>query len=208
MSLDPSKIQLIKDSLARKEPIFFSSSGLDITFQSRILEFNEKYLLIKNTVTPQHIHKFVQSDKFNVRIQMVVFESTVLESDGQDIRLPLTNAIVIEDIRQSTRISFKDKDNVYCQILNPFDQQTYIAKGIMDLSESGLSICTNFDSKLFSPGVCIEKMMLYIHGHEYEDQSGEVIYKRKFMDTNRKIKLQVGIKFHTQLRHNISELQT
>ena len=207
MTLDENKLKLIKDSYIHKEPIFFTSSGLDITFQSHVIEFNDKYIIIKNTVKPQYIRNFVQSDKFNIRIQMVLFESSTIETDGVDIKFPLSNAIVIEDIRQSVRVSFRDRDNVYCQIKNPFDNETIITKSIMDLSESGMSLCTDFSSKLFESGVHFNNLTLFVHGHEYENQTGEVVYKRKFMDTNGKIRLQVGIKFHHHLKHNIAELK-
>ena len=121
--------------------------------------------------------------------------ATTISGDGQDIIFPLKKDSVIEETRQSERFSFTAEEKVICEILNPYDGSTKLSKSVMDMSATGLSLRTTFESKLFRPGTQLEDIKVLIGGEPYTQTSGTVVYTRKLLDLKNHLRLQVGIQF-------------
>ena len=130
-----------------------------------------------------------------IQVQMIRFQADRIDTDGQLIVFPLKAMSVIEETRQSERFPFTAEERVVCELLNPFDGETRIFKNVMDMSATGLSMRTRFESKLFAPGTSIPEIKVLIDGKPYSAVSGTIVYNRKLMTHKGRIRLQVGIKF-------------
>jgi hypothetical protein len=130
-----------------------------------------------------------------IQVQMIRFQADRIDSDGQHIVFPLKAMSVIEETRQSERFPFTAEERVICELLNPFDGETRIFKNVMDMSATGLSMRTRFESRLFSPGTVIPEIKVLIDGKLYTSVSGTIVYNRKLLTHKGRLRLQVGVKF-------------
>ena len=125
---------------------------------------------------------FISGDALAITFQTFV---TSMQSDG----LVLANYIRPK--------YFTADERVIVEILNPFDGETRISKSVMDMSATGLSLRTTFESQLFRPDTYLPTMRVLVDGELYKKGSGRVVYRRKLMDLNGQIRSQVGIKFES-----------
>lgn len=195
MAINDTAVELLNTTIRSKKPVYFSASGVDITFETRIKKIDQTKVYLENTVRPEFITKVAKSEKFTIQVQMLRFQAENIDTDGQHIVFPLKDMTMIEETRQSERFPFTAEERVVCEILNPFDNETRILKSVMDMSATGLSIRTRFDSSLFAPGVELSDVRVLIDNKLYTAASGAVVYKRKLMTIKGKLRLQIGIKF-------------
>lgn len=197
MAIDAKNRELLQSCAKQKQSVFISGSSLPITFQTFLTAVTETHVVIENRVKPRYIKKFSGSEQFSLQAQMVRFQSSSIESDGEHIIFPLGDNAVIEETRQAERFTFTADERVITEILNPFDGETRLSKPVMDMSATGLSLRTTFDSKLFSPGILLPNIKVLIDGELYIQSSGTVVYTRKLFDLKGSLRTQVGIKFET-----------
>lgn len=187
--------EILAESWRQKLPVFFSGSDLPITFQTYLLKVDEGHALVENRVKPRWINQMMKSKQWSLQARMVRFSSDSVASDGEHFIFRLKENSVIEETRQAERFSFSADECVVCEILNPIDGETRLSKTVMDMSATGLSLRTTFDSKLFRPGTALPEIRVRIDGEPYTQASGSVVYTRRLLDLSGQLRTQVGIKF-------------
>jgi hypothetical protein len=197
MAIDKNSQKAITDAHRLRQAVFISGDALAITFQSVIIGIQHDHLLLSNYIKPKYIGAFMNSRAYSLQIGMVRFQSENVSSDGENIIFPLKDDSLIEETRQAERFSFTSEERVVVEILNPFDGETKITKTVMDMSATGLSLRTTFESKLFEPDTYIPNLRILIDGELYKKGPGRVVYRRKLMDQSGQIRNQVGIKFES-----------
>lgn len=195
--MDKKNLDLIKKALKEKKPAYFSAEGLDVIFQTNLLDVSNTQVLFENTVTPEYITRVAESKSFFLQIMMVKFQTESISTDGCHIIFPLKGTSIIKETRTSERFTFSQSDNVICEILNPFDGQTKLKRNVLDMSAEGISIQTPYESKLFKPGVKFPDISITIDNKAHQKTAGVIIYNKKLMNIKGQTQLQVGIKFDT-----------
>lgn len=195
MTVEAKHLQILKEAQARRAPVFFASGGVDILFESRILELRGRDIVVDNTVRPEYITRVAASDHFALRVHMIQFLSEKISSDGVSIIFPLENAKVIEETRQSERVTISPSESAMVEMINPFDGETVLVKSLMEMSTGGMSIRTPADSQLFQPGILFRDMKIVVDGKVKMKTSGRVVYQRKFLNRLGKRYCQVGFRF-------------
>ncbi len=190
-----SAFEILSEVLAQKAPVLFSGDGINITFQTHILAVAKDHVVLENRVKPRFIKQLTQSKSFGLQARMVRFASDGITSDGEHVIFPLKENSIIEETRQAERFSFTADERVISEILNPFDGETRLSKSVMDMSATGLSLRTTFESKLFKQGTFLPSIRVLIDGEPYVQGPGRVVYNRKLIDLSGQMRLQVGIKF-------------
>ena len=183
--------------VAMREPAYLASSGSDVTFQALISGMEGDKIIIANPIRPALIKSFSQADKFYLQCRMIRLQTSTLEPAGTHMLFKIEENSFIAETRTEERLIFASDENVTCQILNPYDQQTILQKKVLDISPSGLSIRTQRPSQLFQQGTVFEKLKILIDGKIYTESSGRIVYCRKLMDLKNKLNVQVGIKLDT-----------
>ncbi len=186
---------ILSEVLAQKAPVLFSGDGINVTFQTHILAVAKDHVVLENRVKPRFINQVWKSNQFALQARMVRFGSNSISSDGEHIIFPLKENSIIEETRQAERFSFTADERVISEILNPFDGETRLSKSVMDMSATGLSLRTTFESRLFKQGTFLPSIRVLIDGEPYVQGPGRVVYNRKLIDLSGQMRLQVGIKF-------------
>ena len=194
MSIDKQHLKLLSDAAENRRSVFFSSEGVDIVFQTHIIEVASNHVVLANKVTPEYIRKVREGKRFFLHCQMVRFVTEQIDTDGVHILFPLMSLKVIEETRQSQRFPFDPEERVICEFFNPYDSETRLEKTVMDMSATGISLQTHH-SQLFQPGTKFPEMRVLIDGEPYTKAAGTVIYLRRLMDQHGKLRVQVGFKF-------------
>jgi hypothetical protein len=196
--IDAKSREILTESVRQKTPVFFSGDALDVTVQTFILAVAEGHLVMENRVPPRFIRRMTRSKGYTLQARMVRFQTDGISSDGEHIIFPLKEDSVIEETRQAERFSFTADERVVTEILNPYDGETRLSKTVMDMSATGLSLRTTFDSKLFTPDTFLPSVRVLIDGEPYTQAAGRVVYCRKLLDLSGQLRTQVGIKFETK----------
>lgn len=197
MSIDARSRAVIMEAFTQRQPVLLSGSALDVTFQTYIVSVETSHLLLENRIKPKWISAFIASQGFSLQAGMVRFAATEVASDGERLVFPLKEDSVIEETRQAERFSFAADEKVVSEILNPFDGETRLTKSVIDMSATGLSLRTAYQSDLFEPGTVLPEVRVLIGGELYKQAQGRVVYRRKLMDLQGQMRMQVGIKFES-----------
>lgn len=202
MSIDESSIEVLKKCAEKKSPVFFSSNGCDIVFQTIVLKAFDSKMILKNGVQPRYISSVVNSKEFYLQSNMLRFVSESIESNGCDIIFPFENMRVIEETRQAERFPFETTENVFAEFVNPMDEETTIKHPIMDMSSTGISIKVNPDSQLYSSGRQFPDLQVRINEQNYFQTKGTIVYRRPFFNLQGNLFAQVGIKFENPVKYD------
>lgn len=193
--LPPDVQKLLIDCQIKRIPVFVSSSGLNIAFQTVIRRIEGQELILDNMVRPEFIRRFTNGEKFFLQCKMLRLQSTAVGPHGPMMSFLIQDNSLLEETRQSERFMFAPEERVVAEVINPFDKKTKVRRSVMDMSATGLSIRMNVPSKLFEPNAALPDLRVIIDGKPYTKASAEVVYNRQFMDLNGKLRVQVGIKF-------------
>ncbi len=188
-------LKQLEDLKKEKSPIYLSSNGTTITVQCLLKKIDQDKITIKNNISYELVKDFFNGDSYSLQCGLFKFHSKKLESDGKNIVFPMTESNLISDTRAVKRFTFGINEKIQSEILNPFDCQTRLYKSVLDMSESGISIKTPFASKVFQPGIKLPQIQILINRQPYSTAAGEVIYTRQIYTLQKKIEVQVGIKF-------------
>jgi hypothetical protein len=190
-------VELLAETAKEKRSVFYSSSSVDISFQTLIHKITPDAIHLENRVKPAFISAAIKASDHYLQVHMIRFQAKTIATDGVDLIFPLTKNSVTEETRQAERFPFADEERVVCEILNPIDGETKIVKAVLDMSATGLSIRTTFASLLFAKGMVLPSIRVLINGESYSQSSGTIVYSRKIMDLQGRLRNQVGIKFHS-----------
>jgi hypothetical protein len=190
-----SVFEILKSALKDRSVVYISAQNLDVTFETKIVSVHDDHIVLLNKISPPYISRAVVSKKFGLQVQMLRFEADSITTDGENIIFPLKENSLIVDTRQAERFPFSKEERVICEILNPYDTQTILKKTIIDMSATGLSLRTSFESKLFSAGMIFDELRVLIDGKPYTKTKAKVVYQRKLMDFKGLIRLQISMQF-------------
>ena len=186
---------ILKAATKDRSYVYFSAQNLDITFETRIIAVQSDHVVLLNKIDPPNISRVTSSKRFGLQCHMLRFESNNIETDGENIIFPIKENSSITDTRQAERFPFTKEERVICEILNPIDRETKLKKTIIDMSATGVSLRTAFESKLFAPGTVFDELRVLIDGKPYTKTKAKVVYQRKLMDFKGLMRLQIGMQF-------------
>lgn len=193
--LPPEAQKLLIECQNKRIPVFVSSTGLNISFQTVIKRIEGQELILDNMVRPEYIRQFTSGENFFLQCKMLRLQSTAVGPQGSQMTFLIQDNSLLEETRQAERFMFAPEERVVAEIMNPYDRKTKVRRSVMDMSATGLSIRMNVASKLFEPNAKLPDLRVIIDGKPYTKASAEVVYNRKFMDLSGKLRVQVGIKF-------------
>jgi hypothetical protein len=186
---------ILKECKASRTPVFISSNGLDIAFQTVIQSVEGSSVILENMVRPQYIARFTKGDKFFLQCKMLRFQSSDVKPKGSLMAFGVQENSLMEETRQSERFMFSADEKVIAEIINPFDQKTVLRRHVMDMSATGLSLRVNAGTKPFAAGMSLPQVKVAIDGKHWTTAHAEVVYNRKFLDLQGHLRVQVGLKF-------------
>ncbi len=196
MAISGKHQKLIRDAWQDERYVYLTGDGLDIRFQTKIIDVKDDYLVLNNSVTPEHLKKFIRSDNFFVQIFLVNFRADSIDTDGKNILIPIRDSLGIKETRQSVRHEFFPHRKEFCEFTNPFDHKTLLRKRLMDLSEDGFSLVSFVETKLFNIGLVIEDIVFFQDkASQKMTKTAEVKYTKMLVDINGKRHVQVGFEF-------------
>ena len=186
---------VLQEIASSSTPVFLSAESTDIVFQTTIKDSENGKLTLENNVPIDKITEFLDAKRFFIQAQLIRLETEEIQSDGVNIVFPLSSLSMKEDNRGAKRVFFDQKDDVYLEVVNPYDGETVIKRPIIDISNTGISIKSPTASKLYNPGTKFLGMKVLVIGEIYNEVSGQVIYHRKFLDLKGKYYYQIGFQF-------------
>jgi hypothetical protein len=195
MTKNPDVDAVLLECQKSRTPVFISSSGLDVAFQTVIKEITDTTIVLENMVRPEYIYRFSRGDKFYLQCKMLRFQSAVVRPRGTFMVFEIHENSLTEETRQSERFMFTPDEKVIAEILNPFDSKTVLRRTVMDMSAKGLSLRINAPTKPFAAGSLLTNVKVTIDGKLWTTAQAEIVYNRKFMDLEGHLRVQVGLKF-------------
>ncbi len=196
MAISGKHQKVIRDAWQDERYVYLTGDGLDIRFQTRIVDVQDERLVLNNNVTPEHLKQFLKSRNFYVQIFLVNFRADSIDTDGKNILIPLKESLNIKETRQSVRNEFFPHRKEFCKFINPFDNKTPLRKRLMDLSEDGFSLVSFVETNLFSLGLVIKDIAFFSEKKDTKmTRNAEVKYIKTLVDINGKRHVQVGFEF-------------
>ena len=196
MAISDKHHKVIRAAWKDERYVYLTGDGLDVRFQTRIVDVRDDRLVLNNSVAPQYLKQFLTSRNFYVQIFLVNYRSDSIDTDGKNILIPLKDSLNIKETRQSVRNEFFPHRKEFCQFINPLDNKTLLHKRLMDLSEDGFSLVSFVESKLFGLGLVIKDIEFFVDKKDkHMTRSAEVKYIKTLLDINGKRHVQVGFEF-------------
>lgn len=174
---------------------FLNSNSLPISFQTKILTHDENHIRLKNNVPYEYILQFNEGSLYELNTGIQKYSTEKVQSDGENIMFSIKDSQTVVETRNDSRTYFQSDDQVYCIIKNPYDKVTHIKKNLIDISNGGFGLTTDFDSKLFNPKTIIDECIIFTDHQKHIKCSCEVVYKKKYHSLLNKTSLQVGFKY-------------
>ncbi len=190
---DSNNFLQLSEAIKKSPILFLSVSGVSIVFQCEVITLHENSIVLKNSIPYEYINAVKKSELFDLQLGSLRLQSTSIQSNGKDIIFPFNDISSIEDTRKSSRFTFSPQENVACELVNPYDKKTILRKQLLDMSSSGLSLITFYESNLFTKDLKLNLTIL-IEGRLYSKRVGTVVYSRIICDTKGRLKKHIGIK--------------
>ena len=195
MKIDNDTYALIEKSRREKTTTYISCNNIPILFQAEISKISEDSIYLKNPISYNIISKFRNSKEFSIKISLLNLIVDNITTTGNELKLFIKKIINIKNLRQYERFFFSIEDNATCEILNPYDNMTVLTKKVIEMSQGGLSIQNETDSKLFSPGQIFKNIKLSINDKLDKTRNIEIIYSQTLQLLSGKTIKQTGCKF-------------
>ncbi len=190
---DSNNFLQLSEAIKKSPVLFLSVSGVSIVFQCEVITLHENSIVLKNSIPYEYINAVKKSELFDLQLGSLRLQSTSIQSNGKDIIFPFNDISSIENTRKSSRFTFSPQENVACELVNPYDKKTILRKQLLDMSSSGLSLITFYESNLFTKDLKLNLTIL-IEGRLYSKREGTVVYSRIICDTKGRLKKHIGIK--------------
>ena len=186
---------LISYMIQQKASVVVSCSDLKFSFATYILRQDQDTLTLKNTVPLEHIHEVIYQEKFQLALPDIQLFTEKLAGDGVDFLFKIQGGKSFSSSRKFERARTESMTRAYIQYKNPYDQQTIYQKKVVTLSEGGLSFETNAPSLLLYPGQDFADVKIHVDGHLVRQGTIQLVYCKKYFDTESREKYQVGAMF-------------
>ena len=178
--------KIIYDAWQNERYVYLTGDGLDIRFQTRIIDVQDNQIVLDNSVTPQYLKQFLKSRNFYMQIFLLNFKADSIDTDGKNILVSLKKTISSIESRHSIRREFFPHSKELCQFINPLDNSTLLRKMLMDLSEDGFSLVS----------LVIKDIEFFVDKKDKRMiRNAEVKHIKTLVDINGKRHTQVGFAF-------------
>jgi hypothetical protein len=168
-----------------------AAAGLDTSFVTRILNVSDGFLTLQNTVPLKYISSFIEAPSHFLTTGSFRLSASQISSDGVNLVFSYNDIEQTSESRAEERIPIV-KEEAWCEFVNPIDGRSKIRKRILDISKTGLSLVTTWNSDLLKPGRELPEITLDMAGVR-QHVSGKIVYNRKFVSINGRIRHQIGI---------------
>jgi hypothetical protein len=174
-----------------KGQVMLAAAGLDTSFVTRILNVSDGFLTLQNTVPLKYISSFIEAPSHFLTTGSFRLSASQISSDGVNLVFSYNDIEQTSESRAEERIPIV-KEEAWCEFVNPIDGRSKIRKRILDISKTGLSLVTTWNSDLLKPGRELPEITLDMAGVR-QHVSGKIVYNRKFVSINGRIRHQIGI---------------
>jgi hypothetical protein len=174
-----------------KGQVMLAAAGLDTSFVTRILNVSDGFLTLQNTVPLKYISGFIEAQSHFLTTGSFRLSASQISSDGVNLVFSYNDIEQTSESRAEERIPIV-KEEAWCEFVNPIDGRSKIRKRILDISKTGLSLVTTWNSDLLKPGRELPEITLDMAGVQ-QRVSGKIVYNRKFVSINGRIRHQIGI---------------
>jgi len=182
--------------LKNKGQVMLAATGLDTSFVTRILTISDGHLILKNTVPLEYISAYVSAEGHFLTTGSFRLSADNITSDGVNIVFNYSNIEETSESRSEERIPLSNGD-AWCEFTNPIDGRSKIRKRILDVSKTGLSLVTTWNSDLLKPGRELPEITLLMESGR-QNVSGKIVYNRKFVNIDGRIRHQIGIQLTSE----------
>ena len=194
------KVKEHLDSILKsKGQVMLSAVGVDTSFVTRILSVSDGHLILQNTVPLEYISAYVSAEGHFLTTGSFRLSANHISSDGVNIVFNFSNIEETSESRSEERTPLSNEE-AWCEFINPIDGRSKIRKRILDVSKTGLSLMTAWNSDLLKPGRELPEIAL-ITGSGRQNVSGKIVYNRKFVNINGRIRHQIGIQLINEDGH-------
>ena len=190
---DEKTVSLLSALQKSKRQIVLSTESTKYSFLTYIKSFKGNKLTLHNSIPPSLIKVALEAKESYLTLPKQTFNGTKITGDGKDIYFEVKDVISHEETRGEERLSFQPDENVYLEFINPYDNKTKFKKRIFDISLSGLSFETHFDSSLLSTEEILEDIIVKIGDRNIKKCTGKIVYKKKLFDTEMRQRFQIGM---------------
>jgi hypothetical protein len=178
-----------------KSQVMLSALGVETSFVSKVLMVEEGFVVLQNTIPIEYITAFSSAQKHFMTTGSFRLSANQVTSNGVNIVFSYDNIEETSESRSEERVQISDNET-WCEFVNPLDGETVIRKRILDLSKTGLSLVTSWNSELLMPGRDFSQMTL-VSGGQKKTVTGKIVYNRRFVNASGRIRHQIGF----QLTH-------
>lgn len=193
-SLSPEVLSNIEDLISNKSQVILSTDDTQYSFLTHIKSIQGSKLVLHNSIPPEIIKSALGANSTYLTCPQKTFKGGKIDGDGKYLYFNISEITDHSDTREEERLSFDKNEHVYLQFRNPYDNETINSKRIFDLSSSGLSFETFFDSKLYSPGQKLINLKVLSGVKTIKECSATIIYKKKLFDSDFRQRYQIGLK--------------
>lgn len=193
-SLLERKIKSLSDNIELKQPIVLSTDQTNISFLTFITKIENQNIYLHNSVPLNLIKAVIKSQSSSLTFQDFSLKGENLTGDGKYIIFKPIDLVTFDETRLEQRSSFQSWQKVFLEFTNPIDKRTKFKRKILDLSNSGLSFESFYDSLLFKKGNQLLNVFLSIENKKIRSFDATIIYQKQLYNFDHKMRYQVGLK--------------
>jgi hypothetical protein len=192
----------LKELISSRAPIVLSVEGVEFSFLTYVKKVEGDSFYLHNSIPPKKIKNVLESKNSNLTLPDFSLFGGNLSGDGKFLIFTPNKKTEHSETRLEKRLSFEPGENVNIEFLNPIDNKTKFRKKVLDLSSSGLSFETHYDSKLFIKDEILEEIYITIADKRLKKCNGKIVYKKPLFDFEYRKRFQIGLKLE-----NIEDLK-
>lgn len=194
--------QIAQEAFESRTRVLLSLDGSSYNFLTYVVGIETKdgkspyKISLFNSIPPSLITEINESTAAHLTFPSIVVEGGKLSGDGKNLIFYPKSFMRHSETRGEDRDVFGENEKAFIEFKNPYDKKTIYRKPIFDISKSGLSFETYFDSLLFNPGESMGGLVISTESTTTEDVSATVIYKKKLFDTEHRQRYHIGLKLN------------
>lgn len=178
--------------------VILSTDSTSYSFLTRIKSVAGNRIVLLNSIPPSLIKSALESTESYLSMQGTSLRGEKLSGDGKHLFFTVLSDSSHTETRGEERLSFDPDENVNVEFLNPLDKKTTFKRKVLDISPSGFSFESYFDSKLFDKGQIIENIDIKFGDKKMKHFSAKVMYKKRLFDTLHRQRYQIGLKIEQE----------
>lgn len=195
-NLSDEGFEAVNEAIQAKLEVVLSIDGCAYGFLSSVIDVVGDSIILENSIPYQMITTARQGQSSFISIGDFTVEGGAIESDGKNIIFRVLSTRSHLNERVEKRLAFSKDEDVRITFTHPIDKKTEFEKKVLDVSTSGLSFATFFDSALFSKGTKISQIKLKNNNETVKEFNGEIVYKRPLRSKSNHTWYQIGLRIY------------